>query len=545
MFGFTEAKSGGYQKVLGRERRTRPVEGVLIMSRPLFLSCVGIAMLLMTGSAMAAGLQSNVEMNGLLTDIHNASAQWGPKLQGYARNLLFLLAGIQFVWTFGNLIWQSADVGEMFRELIKFVMTIGFFLALLTYSTEWSTAIVNSFREAGSQASGFAQELMPGDVFTLAIKLAQKVLSNISLFDLETAVVIALSGVIILLCFAFIAAFMFVTLVESYVIINAAVLFIGFGGSQWTREFAIAPLRYAVAVGAKLFVLTLIVGLIMSVSDRWFANYDGTIGPTLTLLGLSLVCAYLSRSIPELIAGMITGSSFGGGSAIGGMAMAAAAAATGLAAGTMMAGGANAAGGAAGALGGGSGGGAGSGLADSINASMAGGQQNPAASAMPSMNSAATTRTATGGSAAAQSAGSRVGGSQAGKSPSGSGINSQSDTPRSSGLSGPQQAAQTLKKRPPARTTWLVWPPAASGRSPLSLCRVWKARRAWAAAPHRKCLTAMRVTKNVQLTAVYPRMLPKKQTLFVPHKNRPPPRLNRTAWRNPTTRNRKVRHEPV
>ncbi|HIA6055120.1 TPA: P-type conjugative transfer protein TrbL [Escherichia coli] len=446
MFGFTEAKSGGYQKVLGRERRTRPVEGVLIMSRPLFLSCVGIAMLLMTGSAMAAGLQSNVEMNGLLTDIHNASAQWGPKLQGYARNLLFLLAGIQFVWTFGNLIWQSADVGEMFRELIKFVMTIGFFLALLTYSTEWSTAIVNSFREAGSQASGFAQELMPGDVFTLAIKLAQKVLSNISLFDLETAVVIALSGVIILLCFAFIAAFMFVTLVESYVIINAAVLFIGFGGSQWTREFAIAPLRYAVAVGAKLFVLTLIVGLIMSVSDRWFANYDGTIGPTLTLLGLSLVCAYLSRSIPELIAGMITGSSFGGGSAIGGMAMAAAAAATGLAAGTMMAGGANAAGGAAGALGGGSGGGAGSGLADSINASMTGGQQNPAASAMPSMNSAATTRTATGGSAAAQSAGSRVGGSQAGKSPSGSGINSQSDTPRSSGLSGPQQAAQTLKK---------------------------------------------------------------------------------------------------
>ncbi len=148
-----------------------------------------------------------------------------------------------------------------------------------------------------------------------------------------------------------------------------------------------------------------------------------------------------------------------------------------------MAGGANAAGGAAGALGGGSGGGAGSGLADSINASMAGGQQNPAASAMPSMNSAATTGTATGGSAAAQSAGSRVGGSQAGKSPSGSGINSQSDTPRSSGLSGPQQAAQTLKKRPPARTTWLVWPPAASGRSPLSLCRVWKARRAWAAAP--------------------------------------------------------------
>ncbi|HEM7566218.1 TPA: P-type conjugative transfer protein TrbL [Serratia marcescens] len=419
------------------------------MQRSLMLNCIIIGLLLTAGSASAAGVdlgQSDTSMQSLLDMILEKSSEWGPKLQGYARNLLFLLAGIQFVWTFGNLLWQSAEVGEMFRELIKFVMTIGFFLALLTYSTEWSTAIVNSFREAGAHASGLAKELMPGDMFATAVELSEKVLSSISLFSPETAIVIAISGIIILLCFAFIAAFMFVTLVESYVLINAAVLFVGFGGSSWTRDFAIAPLRYAVAVGAKLFILTLIVGLIVTVSKEWFAHYQGDIGSTLTLLGLSLVCAYLSRSIPELIAGMITGSSMGGGAAIGGMAMAATAAVGGLAVGSMMSGGANAAGGAAGALGGGSGGGAGSGLAESINASMAGGQQNPAPSAMPSMNSTATTGTATGGSTAAQSAGSRVGGSQAGKSLSGSGINSPIDTPRSSGLSGPQQAAQTLKK---------------------------------------------------------------------------------------------------
>ncbi|WES67068.1 P-type conjugative transfer protein TrbL [Superficieibacter sp. HKU1] len=412
----------------------------------LFLSCAGVALLLMAKGAMATGLQSNVEMNGLLTDIQIASTHWGPKLQGYAQNLLFLLGGIQLVWTFGNLLWQSADLGEMFRELIKFVMTIGFFLALLTYSTEWSTAIVNSFRQAGAEASGFAQELMPGDVFTLAVKLSQNVLSNISFFDLETSIVIALAGIIILLCFAFIAAFMFVTLVESYVLINAAVLFIGFGGSSWTREFATAPLRYAVAVGAKLFILTLIVGLIMSVSDGWFTKYDGTIGPTLTLLGLSLVCAWLSRSIPELIAGMITGSSMGGGTTIGGMAMAATTAIGSLAASSMMSGGANATDGAAGALGSGSNNGVGSGLADSINASMAGSQQDAAPSTIPPVNRTATIGRATGGSAAAQSAGSRTGGSQAGKSLLGSGINSRNDTPCSKGHSGPQQAAQTLKE---------------------------------------------------------------------------------------------------
>jgi type IV secretion system protein TrbL len=68
----------------------------------------------------------------------------------------------------------------------------------------------------------------------------------------------------------------------------------------------------------------------------------------LTLVGLSLVCAYLTKTIPELIGGMISGTSMGAAlrsAAWHGAAGAAAAAA----AGTMMAGGANAAGGAAGA----------------------------------------------------------------------------------------------------------------------------------------------------------------------------------------------------
>jgi type IV secretion system protein TrbL len=99
----------------------------------------------------------------------------------------------------------------------------------------------------------------------------------------------------------------------------------GFGGSQWTREYALAPIRYAVAVGAKLFVLTLIVGLIMQVSAEWSAAYTNDEASLMTLVGLSLVCAYLTKTIPELIGGMISGTSMGGGSAIGGMAAAGAA----------------------------------------------------------------------------------------------------------------------------------------------------------------------------------------------------------------------------
>jgi type IV secretion system protein TrbL len=108
-------------------------------------------------------------------------------------------------------------------------------------------------------------------MFSTAVDFSRQVLTAISMFH-PNSVVIALSALIVLMCFTFIAALVFVTLVESYVIINAAVLFMGFGGSQWTREYALAPIRYAVAVGAKLFVLTLIVGLIMQVSAEWSAT---------------------------------------------------------------------------------------------------------------------------------------------------------------------------------------------------------------------------------------------------------------------------------
>ena len=92
--------------------------------------------------------------------------------------------------------------------------------------------------------------------------------TDISVFSPAKGLLIAVCAILVLACFAFIAAFMFVTLVESYVIINASVLFFGFGGSQWTRDVAIA---FTVAIGAKLFVLTLIVGLIVQSAKQWLA----------------------------------------------------------------------------------------------------------------------------------------------------------------------------------------------------------------------------------------------------------------------------------
>ncbi|EGE2586720.1 TPA: P-type conjugative transfer protein TrbL, partial [Escherichia coli] len=300
------------------------------MRRSTVFALVGAVLLLSATSAMAAGVdlaQSNTSMNSLLRLIQNASNQWAPRLHDYALWLLGCLAVIQLVWTFAPLVMRGAELGDILHELVKFILVIGFFYAMLDHATEWGGAIVNSFRQAGAHAAGLGSaELMPGDMFSTAVDFSRQVLTaGVSMFSPITSVVVAVSALIVLMCFTFIAALVFVTLVEAYVIINAAVLFMGFGGSQWTREYALAPIRYAVAVGAKLFVLTLIVGLIMQVSAEWSAAYTNDEASLMTLVGLSLVCAYLTKTIPELIGGMISGTSMGGGSTIGGMAAAGAA----------------------------------------------------------------------------------------------------------------------------------------------------------------------------------------------------------------------------
>lgn len=387
---------------------------------------------------------------GLLDLVKKSAEQWDGRLRGYAERLFWMLALIQFIWTFMPLIFKQADFGEIVGELLRFILVIGFFWALLLFAADWAEKVVNSFRQAGAAAAGLGQTaIRPGDIFGTAIELANTI-GNVETWNPLTAFMVALAGVLVLLCFAFIAAFMGLTIIESYVVINASVLFMGFGASQWTREYAMAIVRYAVSVGAKLFVLTLIVGLITDSAKQWQAAYNHDDASMWTMIGLAFACAYFAKTIPELVAGMISGVSQGGGSSIGGMAAAGAAGAAAAIATLATAGAAApaaAAVGAAGSTGAGAAGAAGAtgGLAGAINSSFAGASSaGGAASSAGGMASSAGVGTSTGGGAAAKgasSAGSRVGGSSANAAPS----SAPSSAPAQPS-SGVQQAAKQAGK---------------------------------------------------------------------------------------------------
>jgi len=121
------------------------------MRRSTVFALVGAVLLLSATSAMAAGVdmaQSNTSMYSLLRLIQNASNQWARRLHDYALWLLGCLAVIQLVWTFAPLVMRGAELGDILHELVKFILVIGFFYAMLE-----SQEMANSTRRSMDSAN--------------------------------------------------------------------------------------------------------------------------------------------------------------------------------------------------------------------------------------------------------------------------------------------------------------------------------------------------------------------------------------------------------
>jgi type IV secretion system protein TrbL len=60
-----------------------------------------------------------------------------------------------------------------------------------------------------------------------------------------------------------------VATVESYLVIGAGFLFLGFGGSRWTAPYVERYIAYAVSVGVKIMVIYLLIGAGFILSAGW------------------------------------------------------------------------------------------------------------------------------------------------------------------------------------------------------------------------------------------------------------------------------------
>ncbi|EEL2371400.1 hypothetical protein G9I09_004631, partial [Salmonella enterica] len=87
--------------------------------------------------------------------------KWLPPLQKAAKYLLFTLGIIALVLKMVPLVLKGADLGEIIKELIIFVLIIGIWLAFIINAKEWTDAIINSFMKLAQLANQTSMQATP------------------------------------------------------------------------------------------------------------------------------------------------------------------------------------------------------------------------------------------------------------------------------------------------------------------------------------------------------------------------------------------------
>jgi type IV secretion system protein TrbL len=252
----------------GKQRLARVLGQVIL---------IAISLLIATSLAHAQGPNSVNGPSSILDEYKGLQNAWITKLLSAAQRLFFLLAGVEVAWSFTLLAIEKADFQALTATIVRKIMWIGIFYAILLYGVTpggggWIPAIIDSFHILGQNASAVGP-LGPSAIVGFGVNMCVDLLYSLKGADFLTSFASSLAlvfcAVIIFIAYLAIAIQFVVAMVESYLVIGAGVIFLGFGGSRWTAAYVERYIAYAVSVGMKILVLYLLVGAGMTVSQGW------------------------------------------------------------------------------------------------------------------------------------------------------------------------------------------------------------------------------------------------------------------------------------
>lgn len=278
----------------------------------------------MASAGVAAAQTSPSEM---LDQFRAVRLEWLTVASRYANRLFGALALIEFAWTAAILVLEKTDLQGWTAALIRKMMFIGAFFALLNFGADWIPRIIDSFQIIGQEASGLPS-MTPTDVLVTGLNIAGNLLAGAAssgwMGNFGTAMALVFAALLAFLAFLGLTVQLVVTLVESYLTIGAGFIFLGFGGSRWTAPYVERYISLAVSTGVKVMALYLLLGAGLSLTDGWVRAAAGvplSSEPAIDALDIAASAVLLLMicwNAPKFLAGILGGTpAFTGGDAIG------------------------------------------------------------------------------------------------------------------------------------------------------------------------------------------------------------------------------------
>ncbi|KAF0234911.1 P-type conjugative transfer protein TrbL [Fundidesulfovibrio putealis] len=253
---------------------------------------------------------------------------WSSVLTGVAMSL-FRTCVILNILVFGvRAALNRSALDNILKEFALVILFTMFMWAVIANYHEWSWNIINGLKKISGQLGGASMvESGPIDV---GLAIVKNILNGITKWEPMNAFGMVLCAALLLIVFALITAQIVFVKCEAMIALNAATLLLGFGGLTYTKEYAFNAMRYALAVGIKLFVLEVIITIAMQFAEE-LKGAPATFESIFVVLGASIVLLALSKSIPEVCAGIVSGSHVSSGHALGSAVAGIAGAAAGMA----------------------------------------------------------------------------------------------------------------------------------------------------------------------------------------------------------------------
>jgi type IV secretion system protein TrbL len=243
---------------------------------------------------------------------------WTTNIWIYANSLFGILAVIEFAWSAAVMLLEKTDLQSWTSALIRKLMWIGAFYALLINGRIWIPAIIDSFSQIGANASGMAGPLSPGDVFVQGLNIAGALIDagSTSAFFTNpgTSFALVLCALLIVVSYIIITLNFIVTMVESYLVVSVGFIFLGFGGSRWTVPYTERYIGLAISIGIKIVLLYCLITAGMNLGLGWIdeAQTVGTAAhPNMVafdVMGAALIFMMCCWQIPKLFAAVLGGS---------------------------------------------------------------------------------------------------------------------------------------------------------------------------------------------------------------------------------------------
>ena len=299
---------------------------------PAVLGAIGIAIAPVVATAAPVG--SATVFNSVESQYVTTLSAFAAPIQGAANKLFWALALLSLAWTFGMMALRKAELGEIFGELIKFIMTTGFMFWLLLNGPAFALDIWQGLQNLGLVAAA-GTNANPGSLIGAGLTMFAQIWTQtkwgISTF--APSLVAVLLGIGIVLAFLWIALNILLIHISAYFVGYIGVFVLGFGGSKWTSEFAINYYKAMLATGMQLLGMVTLVTVGMKMVQNFLdtamasTNFLDQPFQIMNVLIAVIIMAYLARQIPAALSALVTGPLTGGAHTAGGVTMLGAAAA--------------------------------------------------------------------------------------------------------------------------------------------------------------------------------------------------------------------------